>query len=127
MRIRVINLDREGAVLMERGREARNFFTRGIGLLLDRELAPGDGLMIWGGWLSPSNHIHSMMMRFAFDAAFLDRDLRVVKAEPEIRPWRVLAAVKGAVHTLELPAGTLARTGTREGDRLAVEKADAST
>jgi uncharacterized protein len=124
MRIRVTNLDRGGAVLMERGREARHFFSRGIGLLLDSHLAPGDGLMIWSGWCIPSNQIHSLMMRFPFDAAFLDRDLRVVQAEAEIKPWRLLGAVKGAAHTLELPAGTLARTGTCAGDRLAVAPAE---
>jgi hypothetical protein len=118
--LRVTNPDRGDAVLVERGRVARNFFTRGIGLLLDSHLRDGDGLLITSGFIMPSNSIHSLMMRFHFDAAFLDREYRVVEAMGDIPPWRILPVVGHAIHTLELPAGKLAATGTQKGDRLAV-------
>jgi uncharacterized membrane protein (UPF0127 family) len=57
-------------------------------------------------------------MRIPIDAAFLDRDLKVVKAVHAIAPWRVTPLYRSARSVLELPAGTLAASGTQEGDQL---------
>ena len=56
-------------------------------------------------------------MRFAIDAVFLGDEGRVLRVAENLRPWR-MAARRGARAVLELPAGTCARTGVREGDRL---------
>ena len=58
-----------------------------------------------------------MFMRFAIDAVFLDRDLRVVDVIPNLRPWRI-AGRRGARAVLELPAGEASRRGIRPGERL---------
>ena len=47
-------------------------------------------------------------MRFAIDAVFLDRDLRVLDVAAGARPWR-MAGRRGARAVLELPAGEAAR------------------
>ncbi len=60
-------------------------------------------------------------MRFAIDAAFLDRDGRVLRAAADLPPWRLATAARGARDVLELPAGALARTGTQAGDVLVFE------
>ena len=60
-------------------------------------------------------------MRFAIDAAFLDRDGRVVRAAADLPPWRLATAARGARDVLELPAGGLARTRTQAGDVLVFE------
>lgn len=62
-------------------------------------------------------------MRFAIDAAFLDREGRVVRAAGDLAPWRLATAARGARDVLELPAGTLAATGTQAGDELVFEPA----
>lgn len=59
-----------------------------------------------------------IFMRFAIDAVFIDRRLRVVKVVPRLRPWSLVRAARGADAVLELPAGTAARTGTQAGDVL---------
>ena len=56
-------------------------------------------------------------MRFAIDAVFLDREMRVVKVAPDLRPWRA-AASRGAKSVLEIPAGEAQRRGLSVGDRL---------
>ena len=60
-------------------------------------------------------------MKFPIDAVFLDRRGRVVRALSDLKPWRATRFHLRAVEAVELPAGTLARTGTREGDELAFE------
>jgi uncharacterized membrane protein (UPF0127 family) len=53
-------------------------------------------------------------MKFTIDVVFLDRDLRVLKAVPELVPWRT-AGCRGARAVLELPAGEASLRGLREG------------
>jgi uncharacterized membrane protein (UPF0127 family) len=54
-------------------------------------------------------------MRFAIDAVFLDQAGRVVRAAERLRPWTPVAWARGGRDVLELPAGTIARTGTQAG------------
>jgi uncharacterized protein len=82
------------------------------GLLGRSTLEPGEGLLI-----RRSGSIHTFFMRFAIDAVFLDRDLRVLKIVPDIKPWRT-AASRGAKSVLELHAGEAARAGIVTGSRL---------
>jgi uncharacterized membrane protein (UPF0127 family) len=65
-------------------------------------------------------------MRFAIDAIFLDRSLRVLRVAPNLRPWiPAIGAPRGTDSVLELPAGTAARTGTQAGDELITSEAAA--
>ena len=84
------------------------------GLLGAKSLDAGEGIL-----LRPAGSIHMFFMRFAIDAVFLDRDLRVVGIEPNLKPWR-LAARRGARAVLELRAGEAAARGLEVGDRLVV-------
>ena len=68
--------------------------------------------------LTKSASIDSMFMRFRFDAVFVDRENRVTKTVPNIRPWWFAFGGRGAKDTIELPAGTIATTGTQVGDLL---------
>jgi uncharacterized membrane protein (UPF0127 family) len=60
-------------------------------------------------------------MRFAIDAVFIDRTHRVVRAAERLRPWAFSIGARGARDVLELPAGTVVRTGTQAGDELMIE------
>jgi uncharacterized membrane protein (UPF0127 family) len=106
-----------GTLLAERARRADNVWTRGVGLLGQRGLPAGEGL-----WIEPCQSIHSFFMRFRFDAAFLDREGRVVHLVHEMAPQRATRFVRLARAVLELPAGTLRASGTEIGDRLAMEE-----
>ncbi|MCE0523543.1 MAG: DUF192 domain-containing protein [Methylacidiphilales bacterium] len=111
-----INVTRN-ARLTEHGRVADTFSTRLVGLLRDKTLEPGDGL-----WIVPCNSIHSIGMRFDFDAIFLDKDLRAVHLMREMRPWRVSKLVFSAHSVLELPAGLIAQTATELGDQFEMRR-----
>ena len=83
----------------------------------DREPAeafpPGQGL-----WIKPSRGVHTLAMRFPIDVVYLDKDNRVVHLERQLKPWRVAPVRLGAMSVLELPANTLAPSGTMLGDEL---------
>jgi uncharacterized membrane protein (UPF0127 family) len=113
MPLRVTNVTR-GRTLALRAVRAERFWTRFLGLMGRPGLPDGEGLHI-----VPCNGIHSFFMRFPFDAVFLDRELRVVRCVEAIPPWRATPVYRAAHSVLELPAGTVTASGTREGDVLA--------
>ena len=64
--------------------EAKTFFQRARGLIGRKSLAADEGLLI-----PHCNCIHTLFMRFAIDATFLDRHGRIVKVVRNIRPGRL--------------------------------------
>lgn len=84
------------------------------GLLGTESLAAGAGL-----WIRPCRGIHSIGMKYAFDALFLDPEKKVVGAYRGFPRNRVSRIVRSADGVLELPAGTIEATGTRVGDEIA--------
>ena len=114
---RVVNRTRD-TVLVERLERATNFFTRARGLLGRKELPAGHGLLI-----DPCNSVTCYFMRFTIDVIYIDRARRVVALAPELRPFRNGPIVFRARAVIEVPAGTIARTGTQIGDELAIEPA----
>jgi uncharacterized membrane protein (UPF0127 family) len=126
--LRAQNLDR-GTALAERLEVADGLWAKFMGLMGRQGLDPETGL-----WLTGSNGIHMMFMRFAIDAVFLAKPERtdeggdgprsVLSVHPGLRAWTGLVPlVRGANGVLELPVGTIARSGTAVGDRIALEPA----
>ena len=110
--LRVVNTrdDRElgGRVLL-----ANRWLTRLRGMLARPAPRPGEGLL-----LSPCRSVHMYGMRYPLDVAFLDNRGGVVASYPALPPGARTRWHRQAVHALELPAGTLASSGTRVGDIL---------
>lgn len=104
------------AVLADRVRRANDFLGRLVGLIGRRSLEPGEGLH-----LVPCRAIHTFFMQMAIDIAFLDEHGAVVKLFSALPPWRITPFHPEASSVLELPAGTLKRSGTREGHRISFE------
>ena len=111
---RVIN-ETKGRVVAEDLRLADGIWSRFWGLM-GRKSLPQDAALL----LRPSSSIHTAFMRFAIDVVFLDRSLRVVKVVPEMRPFRVTTAFRGAHSALELNAGAAAKAQMEPGDQLAL-------
>ncbi len=116
------------------------------GLMGRPSLAPGAGL-----WLPASNGIHMMFMRFPIDAVFVGRERAepagsdgsgdaggsggsggsggaggavrpVVSVHRGLRAWTGLVPlIRGADGVLELPVGTIDRSGTTVGDLVRIE------
>lgn len=82
--------------------------------LLDRPpLDEGEGLL-----LAPCRAIHTFGMSYALDVAFLSKQGAVVALYHRLAPGRRSRWHRRATMALELPPGTLAATGTQEGDAL---------
>jgi hypothetical protein len=102
----------DGSIVCERCVLADTALMRMKGLLGRPDLPHGEGIL-----LKPASSVHMAFMRFPIDAVFLDRDLRVVKIAPDLKPWRA-AGSRGAKAVLEIPAGEAGRRGLSVGDRL---------
>jgi hypothetical protein len=106
----------DGAVICERCEVPESAFGRMRGLLGRDGLEPGEGMLI-----DRAGSVHMFFMRFPIDVVFLSRDRTVVGVKHRLRPWRV-AGARGAVASLELPAGRAAEAGVERGDRLVFEE-----
>ena len=102
-----------GTVLGQRIRVAETGLTRIVGLLGERDLQPGDGLLI-----VPSQGVHTLGMQFPIDIAVLDDDWRVIAIRRDIRPFRMTRMFWKAAAVLELPSGMLESTSTLVGDAI---------
>lgn len=78
-----------------------------------RSLEPGEGLLI-----RPCNSIHTHFMRFPIDVLYVSRADRVIAIDENMGPWRFGRIQRGARYVVELPAGTVAATGTEVGDKV---------
>lgn len=113
--MRAVNASR-GVVVAQQVSAARGLWERSRGLLGRRCLEPGEGLL-----LDPCSGIHTFGMAFPIDALFVDREGNVVHLVQRMKPQRMSRYVFSARSVLEVEAGTIERTGTRAGDRLAFE------
>jgi len=92
---------------------ATSMWARFWGLMGRRALPQGHGLL-----LRPSSSVHMFFMRFPIDVIFLDRENRVVRIVPALKPWRMALGGRGAHSALELNAGAAEAAGLEVGDTL---------
>lgn len=118
--VRVVNETR-GRVLGGRIGLADSLGLRLRGFLLRREPAAGEGLL-----LAPSRGVHMYGMRFPLDVLFIDHGGEVVAVHPGLPPGARTPVYGSARYALELPNGTIARSGTCIGDRLSWRPATAA-
>jgi uncharacterized protein len=119
--VQVRNADRD-TVLGAQVEVADDWWRRLRGLLGRPPLKQGEGLLI-----SPCRSVHMYGMKFGLDVVFLSRDGRVVGLYEALAPNRLTRWHREALHALEVPSGTIARSGTRLGDRLAWQTAGENT
>jgi len=92
-------------------RVARSLWARFWGLMGRRSLHEGHGVL-----LTPCTSVHTFFMRFPIDVVFLDRNGRVVKIIPAMKPWRTALGGRGARSALELEAGAAEAKDLELGD-----------
>jgi len=112
MGFEIRNLTRD-TMLCEKASLADGFWRRAKGLMFQTGWEGFDGLL-----LSPCRSIHTFGMGMEIDVCFLDPEQRIVKVLAFLKPWRAAHGGRDSRATLELPAGTLDRTGSAAGDRL---------
>jgi uncharacterized protein len=108
-----------GTILGEAVEIADTSEKRRVGLLKHVRLEPGSGL-----WIVPCESVHTFFMKFPIDLVYLDKQRRVRKVRHAVPAWR-LSACLTAHSILELPAGTVEKSGTMPGDELSLEKLNA--
>lgn len=113
--MRIKNETRD-TLLADRAFEARGFWPRLVGLLGHSSLESGEALL-----LDPCTSVHTAFMRFAIDVVYLDRDGKVVKVSPNLRPFRASGVLRGGRSVVELPTGVIEATGTVPGDQISFE------
>lgn len=92
---------------------ASTFWQRFRGLMLRAPLPPGHALL-----LAPCSGVHMCCMRFPLDIVYLDKDWRILKIVPHLRPWLGLSFCPKAWGVLELTAGEAGRLGLVPGQFL---------
>lgn len=110
---RILIQDENDTVLVENLLIAESMPERMKGLLGRPCLAETSGML-----LRPCRSIHMWGMRFPIDAAFLDKELKVLKIVRNLRPWQVAFAPSKTHCVLETAAGTLA--ALNPADQLAI-------
>jgi uncharacterized membrane protein (UPF0127 family) len=117
-KLRVVNSTR-GTLVGESIRVAETGLTRIVGLLGERELPPGDGLLI-----VPSQGVHTLGMQFAIDVIFLDGQWNVIAIKRSLRPFRMTGVYWKAAAVLELRSGSVDSSSTSVGDILELSAAE---
>jgi uncharacterized membrane protein (UPF0127 family) len=114
--MKIENLTRQ-TVIADRCETACSFISRFLGLMGRKSQPDGCGLVI-----TPCNSIHMSFMRFPLDIIFVDDSNTVVHTITGIKPWKISKIIFTARSVIELPTGTLARSGTVAGDKLELKK-----
>ena len=96
---------------------ANSFFTRLAGLMFQKKLPQGTGLL-----LVPCNSVHMCFMRFSIDVIYLDKDYKIIEIVKNLKPWIGLSLYSQAWATLEMTAGEAERCGLIVGKKLKIEK-----
>ena len=113
--MRVRNLTRN-TILAESADVADTSSKRRTGLLKHERFDRGQGL-----WIVPCEGVHTFGMKFPIDVVYLSKKRQILKLR-ENMPARRMSLCLRAHSVLELPAGTVAATGTVRGDQLEFEK-----
>jgi uncharacterized membrane protein (UPF0127 family) len=92
---------------------AETGLARLVGLLGMDRLPAGGGV-----WIRPSSGIHTFGMRFAIDVIGLDREMRVVRLWPNVRPQRITRLALNVRSVIELAAGEIAVRSIQVGHLL---------
>jgi len=111
----VVNVTKNIA-LADRCCLANSFCKRLIGLLNRNGLVAGEGLL-----LDRCYGIHTFGMRFPIDIVCLGTDFHVLRIIKALPPFRARVLTNGGF-IIELPAGTLDRTQTTEGDQIHIRQ-----
>ena len=113
--MRVFNQTRN-VPLLSQARVAATFWLRLRGLLGVSALPKDEGLILVG-----EKSIHTFFMKFPIDVLYVDKNYKVIRADPNMMPYRLGPFVSQSAYVVEMPVGTIANTVTKVGDQLNFE------
>ncbi len=106
---------KDGTSVSLKAKAADNFLLRMLGLMFRKGMHEQEAIIFYK---APS--IHTFFMRFAFDLVFLDKNGRVVRICPSIKPWKLIFCYQSAI-TIEFSPGTVIRSSLEIGDSLIIK------
>ncbi|MEG6612971.1 DUF192 domain-containing protein [Pseudoclostridium thermosuccinogenes] len=112
--MKIINATKQQVICTEIS-IADTFMRRFLGLMGKKEIPPGKGLII-----TPCNSIHTFFMRMPLDIIFIDKSNIALHVIENLQPWRISPVILNARSVIEVPSGTVKKTGTTQGDRLEI-------
>lgn len=112
---KLLNKSKSNSQIVGSLRFADTYFSRLKGLMFDRSMDAGSGLLF-----EDCRCIQTCFMNFAIDTIFIDKNFVVKKTFENIKPWRLSQIVWQASSVIELPAGTLKSVRVDVGDELYV-------
>ena len=111
---RILIADEASTVLAENLILAESTWDRMRGLL-GRDQLDAETAML----LRPCKSIHMWFMRFPIDAAFIDKEMKVLKIARHLGPWQLAFGPRKTHCVLEAASGALSKL--KPGDRLRIE------
>jgi len=117
MRLVRIHNETRGALLAERAWWADRFWPRLRGLLGRKSLLQGEGVVV-----VPCSSVHTFFLRFPIDIVYLDGERTVAKTVSDLKPFGASMGGHGAQYAVEVPAGTVRKSGTSVSDQLRFEE-----
>lgn len=110
----IVRNARNDQVLGTEVEEARGLWGSFKGLMFRNEIPDGYGLVF-----KPARGIHTNFMRFPIDLIYFDKQDRVIKVRPAMKPWKW--DFTNAAGVIEMNPGSAARADVQPGDQLIFE------
>ncbi len=93
-------------IIFQNAKFAKTFFERLLGLMFQKKPQEFDALIFQNAfWM------HSCFVFFEFSIAYLDKNLKVVKTDENIKPFSFLKPVFGAKYVIEYWGGQEIKNG----------------
>ncbi|MBI2143951.1 DUF192 domain-containing protein [Candidatus Woesearchaeota archaeon] len=105
------------SIIASSSKIADSIMGRAVGLMFSR---PTQKAMVLRFPRETVISLHTFFVFFPIDVILLDGNMRVVEVLKRMQPFTTYSAGRKARLVVEVPAGTIAKSRTRPGDRIAV-------
>jgi len=112
--VSVVRNERTGQIIGDQIENAAGLWGSFKGLMFRKSIPDGYGMVF-----RPARGIHTNFMRFPIDLIFFDKDNRVSKVRPAMKPWRW--DFTNASGVIEMNPGSAKKSEVLPGDRLIFE------
>ena len=113
-KVSLVRNARTGAILGTEIERAAGIWGSFRGLMFRKSIGDEYGLEF-----RPARGIHTNFMRFSIDLIFFDKESRVTRVRPAMKPWRW--DLTNAAGVIEMNPGSAARCDLKPGDLLQFE------
>ena len=110
---KIINKE-NSQTLSAKAKVADSFLKRLRGLMFKKSIGEDEALIFY-----KAASIHTFFMRFPIDIIFLNKESKVIKICPNLKPWKMVFCLKSAI-TIEFQANKASINSLKIGDTLEI-------